>query len=211
MTAIGLLAQSLEQALNAYLRRDPDAAARLEEVEGKVLLLELSGIDLELFISAQDRTLRVDGALERTPDAILRGTPLALTRLALSSDPARSLASGDVRVEGDTRVGEAFRRLFAEVELDWEEALSRLVGDIPAHQMGRWARSLSRWGRRSIDSLRMDLTEYLQEESRALPTRIEIEDFLDQVDTVRADVDRLEARIRRLEQRLDAAEQQDDA
>ena len=211
MGPVDLLAQTLEGGLNAYLRRDPDTAARFASVEGKVLALELSGIDLVLFVSVEDQRLRVDSALEQTPDAVLRGTPLAFTRLALASDPTRSLATGDVQIEGETQVGEAFRSLFTAVEIDWEEELSRVIGDIPAHQIGTWARSLGSWGQRSIESLRMDLTEYLQAESRTLPARVEVDRFLDQVDTLRADLDRLEARIQRLEQTPAVAGRPDDA
>lgn len=211
MSGAPLLAPMLERALNAYLDRDPDTATRLAAIEGKRLALELSGPEQSFLLSVVDGRLRVETEIERDPDARLRGTPLAFSRLALGSDPTTGLASGELVIEGDTRVGEAFRALFTEVEIDWEEMLSRLVGDIPAYQVGSWVRSLRRWGRRSAKSLRLDVTEYLQEESQALPTRGEVEAFLDDVDELRADVDRLEARIRRLEQHDSGAEDRDDS
>ncbi|MGD8644594.1 MAG: SCP2 sterol-binding domain-containing protein [Chromatiales bacterium] len=209
MSGAPLLAPVLERALNGYLDRDPDTATRLAALEGKRLALELSGLEQSFLLSVADGRLRVDTETELEPDATLRGTTLAFSKLALGSDPTAGLASGELVIEGDTQVGEAFRALFTEVEIDWEEALSRLLGDIPAHQVGSWLRSLQRWGRRSVTSLRMDLTEYLQEESQALPTRVEVEAFLDDVDDLRADVDRLEARIRRLEQHDSGAEDRD--
>ena len=45
----------------------------------------------------------------------------------------------------------------------------------------------------------MDTSEYLREESGVLPTRVEIEAFMEEIDQFRSDVDRLEARIRRSE------------
>ena len=44
----------------------------------------------------------------------------------------------------------------------------------------------------------MNVTEYLQEETRNLPTRIETNHFFSAVDNVRTDSDRLEARVQRL-------------
>ena len=44
----------------------------------------------------------------------------------------------------------------------------------------------------------MDLTEYLQEEARVVPTRMGLEAFMDDIDTLRSDVDRLAARVDRL-------------
>ena len=59
-------------------------------------------------------------------------------------------------------------------------------------------RSTSRWGRSTLKTLKLDLKEYLQEESGLLPVRREIEIFLGDVDALREDTDRLEARIERL-------------
>jgi len=71
---------------------------------------------------------------------------------------------------------------------------------VAARQAGKLFRGLREWGMDSADRLSRTLAEYLQEESRDLPTRHEVEAFLDEVDTVAGDVARLEARLRRLEQ-----------
>ena len=46
-----------------------------------------------------------------------------------------------------------------------------------------------------------NIAEYLQEESRDLPARAEIDEFLEGVDRVREAIDRIEARIGALERR----------
>ena len=43
-----------------------------------------------------------------------------------------------------------------------------------------------------------NIREYLQEESRDLPSRYEMDRFADEVDVLRDDVDRLAARLKRL-------------
>jgi ubiquinone biosynthesis protein UbiJ len=45
----------------------------------------------------------------------------------------------------------------------------------------------------------MSFSEYLREEAHILPDKIQIDDFMSDVDKVKADIDRLEARINRLE------------
>ena len=42
------------------------------------------------------------------------------------------------------------------------------------------------------------MSEYLQEESRILPTKVELDRFMSDVDGLDANVQRLEARIQRL-------------
>ena len=44
-----------------------------------------------------------------------------------------------------------------------------------------------------------NVVEFLQEEGRDVPTRVEVEEFLEGVDHLRDDADRLEARLTRLE------------
>lgn len=55
------------------------------------------------------------------------------------------------------------------------------------------------WLRDSSQSLQQSLSEYLREEAQLLPDKIQIEDYMQAVDKLRADCDRLEARIKRLE------------
>ncbi len=49
------------------------------------------------------------------------------------------------------------------------------------------------------------MAEYLQEESRVLVNKTELEEFLRGVDAVRETADRIEARLARLEQRAAGA------
>jgi ubiquinone biosynthesis protein UbiJ len=45
-----------------------------------------------------------------------------------------------------------------------------------------------------------NIREYLQEESRDVPSRYEVDRFVSDVNALRDDVDRLEARINRLQE-----------
>ena len=92
------------------------------------------------------------------------------------------------------------------LEIDWEEHLSRLTGDIIAHQIGNTVRGLFRWGERSAEHLGQDAADYLQEETDILPVPWEVEGFIEEVDTLRSDIDRLEARVKRLQRMLEANE-----
>ena len=65
--------------------------------------------------------------------------------------------------------------------------------------MGNAVRDCRTWFDRARQSLALDLGEYLQEELRVLPSRIEIENFMTGVSRLVMDTDRLAARIRRLQ------------
>jgi ubiquinone biosynthesis protein UbiJ len=189
---------ALEQAINRTIALDPEGAARLTPLQGRVICIELAGFGTRLYLVPAGTALHVYGDYAGEPDCVLRGSPLALARMGVTAHKEDSLFSGEVAVEGDTGLAQAFGEFAGGLDIDWEERLARLLGDPLAHRLGAGARSAGRWGRRSADTLAEDLREYLQEEARILPTRYEVEEFLGAVDTLRDDTERLSARIERL-------------
>ncbi len=78
---------------------------------------------------------------------------------------------------------------------DLEEELSTVLGDVPAHEMGRFAKLTLGWTRRAVATTVTNVAEYFAHERQDLVPRNEADPFLAGVDAVREDVDRLEARI----------------
>ena len=103
---------------------------------------------------------------------------------------------------GDAEIAGRYRELFALARPDFEEELSRLVGDVPARRLSQFAQGALSWARSARASPGENLAEYLQEESRDLVSKPELEEFLLGVDQLRETADRVEARLARLEQRL---------
>ena len=101
-------------------------------------------------------------------------------------------------------MAQRFQGLLQQAQPDFEEELSRAIGDVAAHQVANVARGFLDWGRRAVDSLSTNVAEYLQEEGRDVPARVELEEFLESVDQLREAADRLEARLTRLESRRPA-------
>jgi ubiquinone biosynthesis protein UbiJ len=189
----------LEAALNRFLGLDPRSASRLSALQGRLIGLEILGLDITLYLAPGPAGIQVLGRSERPPDCMIAGSPLALARLGAARDRAGELFTGGVRVSGDAELGQAFGEILADLDIDWEEQLSRLTGDVIAHQLGRGLRELIGWTARTRNTLGQDLQEYLQEELRLLPARGEVERFQDAVDELRDDMERLEARLVRLE------------
>ena len=192
--------KGLQSAINQYLRLDPDSNARMAMLEGRCIGIELTGLDLQLFIYPGEQGIRLSDHLDTAtePDTVLRGTPLGMARLGLGQDTEKTLFSGAVTITGDVETGQIFKGILDAMDIDWEEQLSKLTGDVIAHQLANGARhidSLLKHGRRT---LQQDIGEYLQEELRLLPARIETENFSSDITRISMDTDRLEARIKRL-------------
>ncbi len=188
----------LETAINRYLELDPDTLQRLAALEGKVIGVQWRGTGLALYFLPGPRGLQLLSHYEGEPDTLLTGNPFALAELGLGGDREKALFSGAVEIRGNTDTGQHFQDILQAMDIDWEEHLSHLVGDVAAHQAGNLARDAQQYARTSAHTLNQDLGEYLTEEAQLLPARIQVENFLDDIDRLRMDADRLEARVQRL-------------
>ena len=194
----------LAAILNRNVAQSSRARTAAERLEGRVLSLALEGTPLTLFFRVAEGRITIDTQHEGVADASLSGTPLSLLSMVGPGAEERLRGSG-IRIAGDAEVAQRFRELLEYAQPDFEEELSRVIGDVAARQVANIARGFFDWGRKAAGSLSMNVAEYLQEEGRDVPTRVELDEFLEAVDQLRDATDRLEARIARLEPRRGSA------
>ena len=194
----------MAQLLNRGIRESAAATSLCTGLAGHSLALALDPPGLRLRMTAGIDGLSLGPESDAPADATLSGPLSGFARLLLE-DPAEVLRSGAVRIAGDTDIAERFQQLLSLARPDAEEELSRVIGDVAAHQVGNTARDLASWASRAAQSLGRSLGEYLQEERHDLPTRVEVDEFLADVDRLASDVDRAEARLRRLSQQNQGA------
>lgn len=192
----------LETTLNTALRLDSDAIKKLERFSGKIIAIELQGLELTLFLLPGPDGISLMSQYDAEPDTILSGTPLAMAKMALGPDASKVLFAGEVTIRGDVETGQGFKRLLDELDIDWEEQLARYTGDIAAHKLGELFRSTLAWGQQTLDILGQDAAEYFQQEGQDLPVPATVRQFMHDVDTLRDDAARLESRLARLRQHV---------
>jgi ubiquinone biosynthesis protein UbiJ len=186
----------IEAAVNRAIHLDPDIRRRLGELEGKIILLEIAGdtAPLRVYVQPSTEGLRLTNDSDHLPDVTISGTPSVFLNQVMRGPTV----SDELTLRGDIELGQRFQRTLRQFKPDWEEGLSRVVGDLAAHQIGLFARTLRRWGTDAARTLGRDAADYLTEESFVLAKRERVKSFLQDVDRLRADVDRLEQRLVRL-------------
>ena len=197
------LTATLETAFNAWLALDAqthgNARSRLQALQGKLICLHISNPDVQLYFLPTADQVRVTTRYAAAPDVTIHGSALGLMRLSASNDAGKAMLEHGIKIDGDMGLGNHFSQILREIDVDWEELLSRAVGDVVAHHLGKVVRNAQGWLGDSSHAMRLNTQEYLQEEARVVPADAEIRQYLDAVDTLRADTDRLEARLKRLE------------
>lgn len=192
------LCAALESTINAALRYDPGSRQALGKLEGRVLAIEATQPNVNFFLLPHRDGLTVRSHYEGDVNTRLQGSPLALASL-LKSDRL-NLADSGVEVFGSTALLLELQQIAHKLDIDWEEALSQLFGDVAAHQGGNSFRQFGAWAAGRKDTFERLLGEYLSEELKATPARAELEHYYREVDNTRLATDRLEARIDALSQ-----------
>ena len=163
----------LETAINRYLALDPEMLGKLAVFDGKVIKIEVTGIDQTYYLFPDASGIHVSREFEGSVDTLLRGTPISLFKMGVVSNTANMLLKGEVEINGDARLGHQFKKLLSQMEIDWAEPLSAIVGDGLAYQLHRSAKNLAQWSKHTASSVSSSISEYLQEESRDVVTETE--------------------------------------
>lgn len=191
----------IETSLNRLLELDKQSPERLRKLAGKVLKLELRELKPLWFVFS-GRRLDVLAKFEWEADAVLS---LSLTALGLLKDPSsltRYIREEKLDLSGDPQLVQAFSVLLGELDIDWEEELSRYTGDVLAHTLLRGARQARRLLGRELCRSQRQLAEYLTEEIRLAPGPLEVASFNDDVELLAQQMKAVELRLARFEQRV---------
>ncbi|HWX27349.1 MAG TPA: SCP2 sterol-binding domain-containing protein [Steroidobacteraceae bacterium] len=214
MPATAAWLASAEALLNRCIDSSAQAGALARRLQGTSLQIDVEGITRIRAVAHQGRLALLTGAEgsadggavdSAQADATISGSPPALLQLlkAGTNPEPRSAAGGrPAQIRGNAEIANQYRELFMLARPDPEEELSRWIGDIPARRLSEIARHTLEWARRARRAAGENIAEYLQEESRDLVNKTELEEFLRGVDELRETFDRIEVRLGRLEARL---------
>ena len=197
MNTLESVLRPVASLLNKNIRASTPARELCGRLSARVVAIRVRDTALSMYFTIADDTVELTTVLDSEPDVVITGSLLMLARMA--GQPSQgAIRDGSLELTGDAETAQAFQRLLAFARPDVEEELSGFVGDVAAHRLGEIARGIGRWGRGMRSTMRDNIREYLQEESRSLPSRYEVERFAEGVDTLRDDVDRLAARVDKL-------------
>lgn len=200
-----LLIGALETALNSYLALDNNRQHFLKPLAGKIIAITVQPFNETVYLCPSTNTIQLLDYYPDTPDTRISGSMWSLGLMGISSKPMRSIFSGQVKIEGDIHTGRKFQELFDKLDIDLEAKLSQYTGDAIAQNIAVLFRSGQNWSKETIETFKFNLTEFLQDETKDLPSVPEADIFYSQVDELRTDFDRLQSRIARLSTMMKAA------
>ena len=188
----------IASVLNRNIRATTPARDLCAKLAGTVVAIRVRNTALAAWFLVGEDNLELTTDCDAEPDVLISGSLLTLASMAGTTGTS-ALRDGSLELTGDPHLADDFQKLLTYAKPDIEEELSSVVGDAVAHQLGEFARGVGNWGRDARSTMGANIREYLQEESRDLPSRYEVDRFTESVNTLRDDVDRLEARVKNLQ------------
>jgi len=190
----------ISRILNQYLRLDAEMQSRLKKYHGKVIRFTISSIDWTFFIEIDHEKLILKPESEKPIDAGLKAT---ITDLAQNAFDEKASISKALELSGDTALLQAITNIFKNVEIDWEELVSKYTGDTLAHCLGNFVRDIKSFHDNLFDTKKLNIKEYLQEEINLLVHPYAVDDFCKDVDEFRDQVERLSVKIQFIENNIE--------
>jgi len=201
-TIITACLAGLENAINKALSLTPKQGEELLPFSDNVFALHCTAPSINVFAHTQHNKIRLSSVYEGPVTTRLRGDFSDFTELARASDPAATLINGGLELEGDSAPLIELQKVIASLEVDWEAPLVSTLGDVAGHQLAQLLRHTFTWGKSATNSLHRQIEEFIHEEARLSPPKLEIEDFYDDIRALGQQVERLESRTQRLRQRI---------
>ena len=184
--------------VNHLLAAEPWAREKLAPFAGKRVRVKAVPLpDLVVAVTAEGTLAPAGG--EGGPDLTVTLSPADLPRLLRGDDAVlRSIG-----FSGDAELAAALQYLARHLRWEFEEDLSRIVGDVAAHRIAGTARDFVAWQKDAGVRLGENVAEYLTEEARVLapPAALgrfgrEVADLVDALERLEKRLDRIDAKLR---------------
>jgi ubiquinone biosynthesis protein UbiJ len=181
-------------ALNHLLEGESWARERLAPFAGEALELRAPPLPALRFAIAAGGRL-APAAADAVPSLAITVGTQALPALARGEEHFLRA----IEVSGNARLASEVMFLFRHLRWDFEEDLSRLVGDAAAHRAARAARTLIAWQRDAAQRIAEGLMDYAVEEKHLLVPRAELVKLAQGAAQLRDALERLQKRLERQE------------
>ena len=193
-----MLAPIVTTPINHVLRSEGWACKRLQSFTGQTVCIRIPPfVNFIMRINAQGEMQPVNNSI--CADTTLTLSPFILARILTGESTALQL----IKIIGNHSFAEELINIGKQINFSmiFEQDLSKIIGDIPAHRITNTSEHLIRWHTENFDHLSQALVEYWTEENSFLTKSSAINQFIEEVKNLQLNTEQLEQRLNRLGQK----------
>jgi len=209
MPAPQVLNALVESALNQALSWSNNGEQALQKLAGNTCIIYLQELDHafcfhfstnKIDVVADEQKQYCD-APDELPDEIcwVSVSLFALDKLKQHNQLTKLIKAGQLDFTGNLSILQGLSGLFSELEIDFEEVLSRYIGDVAAYKVNSSAKKLKEIASSQLAQLSQTLSDAALDEKPLGVRPIMLVNFSDDVLQLSVDAERFEAKLKRLE------------
>lgn len=196
--------QALQYAINQAIALDKDMPEKLYPFDHKVIEMVILPLGVRFYLRFFQGVIYLNKETTKAPDTIIHTSPLGLIRLSfLPSSKMRSLFNDNIRITGDLELGQSLKKIFDNMDIDWEGHLAHFTGDVAAFHIGKVFRKGVQFQAKCVEHLKQSTEAYLIHEAHITPSKQELDEFCEDVDELRLRAERLLAHAHYLQAKHD--------
>ena len=201
----------VEKILNAIVARDAHIAAQFSAFDSKCIEVVSLRPAFSLSIRFEDDTIKLSAIDSQTlgiqADATISGRAESLLGLLVKKSDQRAMADSVVDISGDASLLQDLHRAIESLDIEWQDYLAPILGDVLSNELGEIERSARDWSKSAGTSMHRGVRDYLSEEARLVPSELEVDSFSNRLDQLRLSIDRVAAKTELLERRYSLLEE----
>lgn len=185
-----------EALANHLLSLDAQSPERLQQLTDKRVRVTLSELGKPFTVTAIADGILLSWVDTDKVDCHIMTRLAVLPELRDTANITRLIKADALDIEGDPMLAQQFSKLFAELDIDWQEQLAQRLGDVPAHFISQAFTRSKQWLQQALADQQAWVRDVLVEEKQMLVSTTEFDQFKQQIQQVRAQVDRIERDVR---------------
>jgi ubiquinone biosynthesis protein UbiJ len=193
-----LLSGAFENVLNHYLALDKNTPLTLAPLAGKVIAITVKPFNETLYFCPTDHSIQCLETFVGEVDATLTGYLSAFGLLGFPNLPLPDSASDTIEITGDLTIGMQFQQIFRQLNVNVEEKLASVVGADFANTLSNLFYAGREWQQETVETFKVNASEFLQEETRDLPAKAETVLFYQRIALLNQELNALEKRLKPL-------------
>ena len=193
-----IINDKLSNIINSVIAADDVLREDLASFNGKVIVIELTGINVNLYFKfVPEGLLMVDEIADDADVTKVAGSVFSFLDAVKNLSEAKESTNG-IHITGDIGVVSKLLAILKKTEIDWSQYLSGKIGDVPAEILVGFLKSTKKVCESLKVNTRENIKDFLLDELTLIPAKLSFEEFSDEVAILRDDVARALQRVEHL-------------
>jgi ubiquinone biosynthesis protein UbiJ len=189
MSPLNLAAKLLPIVLKIVDKCDSQAWSLLGAHEGKTICFDIEHND-QIFLKIANQKLEICQQSQHS-NVTIKGNIANFIELLLEDN----YSTNKIHITGDIECAQALFETINHLDLDFESPLANIIGTPLASTLAHGFKTTTAWKKDFFNRRKDNIVNFIKEESGILPSALEVQSFINDVDILKNDVSRIEARI----------------